>query len=70
MTDDQGEHSLAVELVTPCISSPLLSRAEGEARDPELMMEPHARYAQTWKRGYMIVDMDRERAQAAWFHYE
>lgn len=67
--DERGE-SLAVELVTPGISSPLLSRADAEARDPDVMQQPHVRYAQMWKRGYMIVDVDRERAQGAWFHYE
>jgi alkaline phosphatase D len=68
--DEEGEHSHAVELVTPGISSPLLSRENAEARDADVMAQPHVRYAQMWKRGYMIVDVDRERVQAAWYHYE
>ena len=68
--DDAGEHSLAVELVTPGISSPLLSREDAEAREPDVMAQPHVRYAQMWKRGYMVVDVDRERVQAAWYQYE
>lgn len=68
--DQTGEQSLAVELVTPGISSPLLSREDAEARDQDVMAHPHVQYAQLWKRGYMIVDVDRERVQAAWFHYE
>lgn len=68
--DDTGEHSYAVELVTPGISSPLLNREEAEARAADVMAQPHVRYAQMWKRGYMVVDVDRERVQAAWYHYE
>lgn len=68
--DERGEHSHAVELVTPGITSPLLSREDAEARDADVMAQPHVRYAQLWKRGYMIVEVDRERVQAAWYHYE
>lgn len=68
--DESGERSIAVELVTPGITSPLLSREDAERYDADVMNQAHVRYAQMWKRGYMIVDVDRERVQAAWFHYE
>jgi alkaline phosphatase D len=68
--DQQGERSLAVELVTPGISSPLLSREQAEQRDADVQSQPHVRYAQLWKRGYMVVDVDRARVQAAWYQYE
>lgn len=68
--DESGESSIAVELVTPGITSPLLSRDDAERVEADVMNQAHVRYAQMWKRGYMIVDIDRERVQAAWFHYE
>jgi alkaline phosphatase D len=68
--DAAGEQPLTVELVTPGITSPLLSPEDGERLGPEVLLQPHVQYAQLWKRGYMIVDVDRERVQAAWFHYE
>jgi len=70
LLDDDGESSLAVELVTPGITSPLLSREKAEEREPEVMSEPHVEYAQLWKRGYMVLDIDRERVLATWHHYE
>lgn len=68
--DDRGDRSLAVELVTPGISSPLLSRDDAERRDAAVQSQPHVRYAQLWKRGYMVLDVDRARVQAAWYQYE
>lgn len=70
LLEDDGESSLAVELVTPGITSPLLSREKAEEREPEVTSEPHIEYAQLWKRGYMLLDIDRERVRATWHHYE
>ena len=67
-----GRGSLAVEFVVPAVSSP------GE-RDPEraarraaetLARHPHLRWLDLYHRGYGLLDLDRERAQAEWWHVD
>ncbi|MBM4358704.1 MAG: alkaline phosphatase D family protein [Deltaproteobacteria bacterium] len=65
-----GKGALAVEFVTPGISSPgfppalanLAATATGENR--------HIKYAELTLRGYVVLDLDPQRLQAAWFHYD
>jgi alkaline phosphatase D len=68
LLDAQGE-PVAAELVTPGITSPLLNQREAEQREPEVLAQPHVQYAQLWKRGYMLLDVDRARVRATWYHY-
>jgi alkaline phosphatase D len=68
-----GRGALAVELVTPAISSapPVRDFAESEARTAEYRRRlPHLRYLEFWHRGYAILDLDRSRARAEWWHME
>ena len=64
-----GKGPLAVEFVTPGISSPGLSnssvvdRAIGRAN-------PHIRWYDLERRGYMVIDVTPARAQATWFLVE
>jgi alkaline phosphatase D len=63
--------ALAVELVTPAISSspPVADFAESEARTAEYTARlPHLRWLEFWHRGYAILDVDRTRARAEWWH--
>jgi alkaline phosphatase D len=56
-----GSGSIAVELVTPAISSPGLPT--------NLNIDvPHIKWADTVQRGYVVVDVTHERLQADWFH--
>jgi alkaline phosphatase D len=68
--DDTDPSPVAVEFVTPGITSPLLDRAGGEAWQPKVLMQPHVKYVQLWRRGYMVLDVDASRVQAAWYHYD
>lgn len=67
-----GRGSLGVELVTPAVSSPgVRDRAEAEERARALREgHPHVRYADLFHRGYVLLDLDRERAHAEWWHVE
>src|SRR4029450_6575017 len=68
-----GRGALAVELVTPAISSapPGKDPAEAAAREAEYRARlPHLRYVDLWHRGYVLLDLDRERARAEWWHAE
>jgi alkaline phosphatase D len=61
--------SVAVELVTPAISSPPLfadARLKEQAGALRLI-SPHLKYLEGDSRGYMLIDLTRERLQADWY---
>jgi alkaline phosphatase D len=67
-----GRGSLAVEFVAPATSSsPLGSfpRAVEAFRDVQ-QTHPHLRWHDMDRRGYVLLDVDRERAQAEWWFME
>lgn len=60
-----GEGSLAVEFVTPAISSP--ARPELIPREAEFRSAaPHLKYLNLDRHGYLLVDLTRERARGEW----
>jgi alkaline phosphatase D len=65
-----GAGSLAVELVTPAISSPpLFSIAGIRERAPLLRLAaPHVKYLDGERRGYVLLDITPERVIADWYH--
>lgn len=67
---ETGAGSLAVELVAPSVSSPSVDRELGEELAPLALEERHVRFAQLWKRGYLLLDVDRARVQAEWYLFE
>lgn len=58
-----GDGSLAVELVTPAVTSP------GSAADVSQILQthPHIKLAETTRRGYLLLDVTGERVQAEWY---
>jgi alkaline phosphatase D len=65
-----GEGSLAVELVTPAISSPPLF-ASRSMRDSTALLQlfaPHLKYVEGEHRGYVLLDVTRSRLQSEWYH--
>ncbi|MEY4575975.1 MAG: putative alkaline phosphatase [Pseudomonadota bacterium] len=65
-----GQGSYAVEFITPGITSPLLAKPDAEAWQPIALQQPHVKYAQLWRRGYMLIDVTAERVQADWYHFD
>ena len=65
-----GEGSAAVELVTPAISSPPMFASETLRERGTLLRlaVPHLKYLEGDSRGYVVVDVSRERLQADWYH--
>jgi len=65
-----GAGSLAVELVTPAITSaPLFSIAGVRERAPLLRVAaPHVKYLDGERRGYVLLDITPERVIADWYH--
>jgi alkaline phosphatase D len=66
-----GRGSLAIEIVAPSITSPsgFGTPEEAAARVAKLRKErPHLKYVDGTLRGYVVVDVTRERAQADWYY--
>jgi alkaline phosphatase D len=61
-----------VEFATPGITSPgRYAPPEAIVRARELLAEhPHLRWVDLHRRGYALLDLDRERAQAEWYFVE
>lgn len=65
------EGALAVEIVTPGVTSPLFARPDAEALSASVASDdPHIKWTDFWNRGYVVLDVTRERLQAAWFHID
>ena len=65
-----GAGSVAVELVTPAVSSPPLF-ATAALRDRATLLKlaaSHLKYLEGEHRGYILVDITRQRLQADWYH--
>ncbi len=60
----------AVEFVTTAITSPAIEDAATAAATAQGLRatHPHIQYVELSRRGYMILDVDRNRAQAQWYH--
>ncbi|MFO7179869.1 MAG: alkaline phosphatase D family protein [Pseudomonadota bacterium] len=67
---ETGRGSRAVEIVTPGITSPGVSDARRAAAlaTAYRRTHPHVRFVELHRRGYVILDVTHERAQAEWYH--
>jgi alkaline phosphatase D len=66
-----GRGTLAVEVVAPSVTSPsgFGTPVEAVARSEKLHKErPHLRYVDGALRGYVVLDVTRERVQADWYY--
>lgn len=69
---ETGEGTLAVEFVTPAVSSP---GAGDEAQAEKLATgivatHPHIKYADLFHRGYMVLDINRNNVTNSWYHMD
>jgi alkaline phosphatase D len=65
-----GRGTIAVEVVTPAVTSPSgFGTPEQAAQRVERMLKerPHLRYVEGMHRGYVVLDVTRERTQADWY---
>jgi len=70
ITNKDRTQNQAIELVTAAVSSPPLASAS--ARTAELVSratieQPHIKYAEGLSNGYLIVDLNANRARAEWY---
>jgi alkaline phosphatase D len=64
-----GRGAYAVELVTPAVTSLGLEGNDLADAAPELLRNsnPHLKFAQLTRKGYVLVDVTRERVQGEWY---
>lgn len=65
-----GRGSLAVEMVTTSVTSPGPPGTEDELREREAFVQrerPHMHYVNLREKGYLLLDLDAERAQGEWW---
>jgi alkaline phosphatase D len=65
-----GAGSIAVELVTPGITSPGLPPQFAGVVDAARQYNPHVRWTDLMRKGYMVLDVVPDRVQAAWFLFD
>jgi alkaline phosphatase D len=71
---DPARESLAVEFVCPGISSPFFTNPDPRiVKGLECLVlgnNPHTRFVDFERNGYVMVDIDRYRTRAEWYHIE
>ncbi|MFT5578644.1 MAG: alkaline phosphatase D [Paraglaciecola psychrophila] len=67
-----GEGALAVEFVAPAVSSPALPSQEkaDESAGQLMQAHPHIKYVELFRRGYMVVQIDRTAVSNSWYHID
>jgi alkaline phosphatase D len=65
-----GAGSVAVEFVTPAVSSPGFPTGLAALADSLVQESPHLKYADLVQRGYMVLDLNKERAECSWYHVD
>jgi alkaline phosphatase D len=67
-----GAGSVAVEFVTPAVTSPGIDDPDQAAQFAALLRatHPHIKYVELFRRGYTLLDVTPERVQAEWYHLE
>ncbi len=67
---ESGRGSLAVEFVTSSVTSPGFPVGLEQIVQAALTENPHIHYANVTQRGYVILDLNQERAQGAYYVYD
>lgn len=65
-----GRGSLAVEFVTPGVTSPAIEDPliAAALAQQVLATHPHMKFVELYRRGYLLLDVTPERVQAEWYH--
>lgn len=65
-----GAGAVGVEFITTSVTSPGIDGVDNSLIPVFQAANPHIKWADLERRGYMVLDLNRERAQAAWFHFD
>lgn len=65
-----GRGAVGVEFVGTSVTSPGIAGLNNSVVPGLQAINPHIKWADLERRGYLVVDVTRERAQGAWFHFD
>ncbi len=67
-----GAGSLAVELVTPAVTSPSIEDLDTATTLGQVISQssPHLKFVDLFHRGYLLLDVTPERLRAEWYHVD
>ncbi len=65
-----GDGSLAVEFVATSVTSPGLPAVQPALIDLVLQSNPHIKWTDVEKKGWVLLDITAERVQGAWYHFD
>jgi alkaline phosphatase D len=64
-----GVGSRAVEFITPSVTSPAIID-RGVTKDVVMSINPHFKYVELTRRGYMLLDVDATRVVGEWWYVD
>ncbi len=69
---ETGAGSLAVELVTPAVTSPSFEDLSAAEALGQVVSDasPHLKFVDLFHRGYLLIDVTPERVSAEWYHVD
>jgi alkaline phosphatase D len=67
---DTGAGSHAVELITTSVTSPAIDDERGVIAAALKLVNPHFKYIELDKRGYMLLDINASRVMAEWWYVD
>ena len=67
---DTGAGSRAVELITTSVTSPAIDDERGLVAAALKLVNPHVKYVELDKRGYMLLDINASRVMAEWWYVD
>ena len=65
-----GEGSLAVEFVATSVTSPGAEDIDGQGADGLMEINPHLKYVELTRRGYLLLDVTQQRVSAEWWYVD
>ncbi len=65
-----GDGALAVEFVATSVTSPGLPAVQPALIDLVLQSNPHIKWTDVEKKGWVLLDITAERVQGAWYHFD
>jgi alkaline phosphatase D len=69
---ETSQGSLAVELVTPAVTSPSIEELSTAETLGQVISDasPHIKFVDLFHRGYLLIDVTPERVSAEWYHVD
>jgi alkaline phosphatase D len=65
-----GDGSIAVEMIATSVTSPGFEDPDGQAATGLKILNPHLKYVELTKHGYLLLDINSERVNGEWWYVD